>query len=328
MNEQTCALRPARNAFSRIGFALSAISVIATAAALLWVWIPARLIGEDNWFTGTSWGVWLGSFLPMYLIAIPVALLIMRKLPGQKPQSHPMGFENAFVIFTVSLFITYAGNFLGTILSGLLSGGMAENAVLDYVEDDNPLKYLFVVVLAPVLEEYVCRKQIIDRTRQYGEKTAVFLSGLTFGLLHQNLFQFFYAFGMGLVFGYVYIRTGRLRYTIGFHALLNFMGGVIAPWLLSLSGMGNVDPNASQEAAAAAMMASLPGLVVTMVYVFFLLGMSVTGLVFLIIKCRKLIWYPSPLQLPRGTAAKTVYWNVGMVVYVLLCAAAMVEALL
>ena len=51
------------------------------------------------------------------------------------------------------------------------------------------------------------------------------------------------------------------------------------------------------------------------------------GLVLLIIRCRKLTWQQAQNQLPQGTAAKTVYWNVGMVLYLLLCAAAIVFSL-
>ena len=65
----------------------------------------------------------------------------------------------------------------------------------------------FLVIVGPIFEEWLFRKQLIDHTRKYGEKTAILLSGLAFGLFHMNLFQFFYAFLLGLMFGYVYTRT-------------------------------------------------------------------------------------------------------------------------
>ncbi len=324
-------LKTARKTFSRIGLALTVILLTATALQLVWVIVPRLLWGKDNWFATSSWGLWLGTFVPMYLIAVPLGLLVLRKLPAQTPQDHPMGGKNAFVIFAISLCVMYAGNLIGTALSMILSGGTAQNAVVDYVSDNNPLKYVFVVILAPVIEEYVCRKQIIDRTRQYGEKTAVFLSGLTFGLLHQNFFQFFYAFGLGLIFGYVYIRTGRLRYTMLLHGIINFMGGVIAPWIVSLmdeEALNSLAPNATPEEVLAVYDKILPGMLLSSLYALFLIGMSITGLVLLILKCRKLIWKVGDAQLPAGTAVKTVYWNVGMVLYVLLCAASMVLALM
>ena len=45
-----------------------------------------------------------------------------------------------------------------------------------------------------------------------------------------NVFQFFYAFGLGLMFGYVYTRTSRLRYSVAMHMLINLNGSVLAHW--------------------------------------------------------------------------------------------------
>ena len=53
--------------------------------------------------------------------------------------------------------------------------------------------FTFSVVLAPVMEELIFRKVLIDRTIVYGDKAAVVLSGLLFGVFHGNFHQFFYA---------------------------------------------------------------------------------------------------------------------------------------
>ena len=63
-----------------------------------------------------------------------------------------------------------------------------------------------------------------------------------FGLFHLNLFQFFYAFGLGLMFGYVYMRTSQLRYSIVMHMIINFNGSVLAPWGAITSGLGGARP--------------------------------------------------------------------------------------
>lgn len=330
MNETTYDFASAKKVFSRIGLALSAILAIATALQILWFSIPAEIFGEDSWTSTSSWGMWLGTFLPLYMIAIPLGLLIMRKLPAQTPQDNKLNAKNFLVFVPMCVCMVYAGNLIGTLLSLVLSGGTAENAVVNYAMDASVLKVLVMVVLAPVLEEYVCRKQIIDRTRQYGEKTAVFLSALVFGLLHQNLYQFFYAFGLGLIFAYIYTRTGRLRYPIVLHGFVNFLGSVVAPWLLSnvdLAAIESLDPTASQEALMEVLVPMLPGFLMFMLYALLLIGIAVWGLVLLILKCRRLMWKEGEAQLPEGTAAKTVYGNVGMVLYILLCIASIIIAL-
>lgn len=330
MNETSYDLAPARRVFSRIGSALCALLVIATVLQVLWVTVSTMIWGEDNWLTASSWGKWIGSFAPLYLVAIPVSLSIMRKLPAQTPQDNKLGAKNFLVFLPICFCLMYGGNLIGTLLSFILSGGTAQNTVAEYAMDTDPLKILVMVILAPLLEEYVCRKQIIDRTRQYGEKTAVLLSALTFGLLHQNLFQFFYAFGLGLVFAYIYTRTGRLRYPVLLHSIINFMGSVVAPWILSLidlEALTDLDPNAAPEEIVALYGEMLPGLMVYLLYALFLMGMAIAGLVLLILKCRQLIWKETQAQLPKGSAAKTVYLNVGMVLYILLCLTSIILSL-
>lgn len=324
-------LKPARKVFSRIGLAFCAILAVATVAQLAWVLIPQLIWGEDNWMATSSWGFWLTSFVPLYAFAIPAGLLLLRKLPAQKPQEHKLPFTSFLVIFPVCVFFMISGSLLGNILSALLSGGTAENALNEYAMDTNPLKVVVMVILAPLLEEYVCRKQIIDRTLPYGEKTAVVLSAAVFGLLHQNLFQFFYAFALGLVFGYIYIRTGRLRYTVVLHAIVNFMGSVIAPWVLQLADMeaiAGMDPTMPTEQLIAVYMEILPGLLALLGYLFLYYGLAFAGFVLLIVMWRKQQWKSIDTQLPKGTAFRTVYLNVGMILYVLICVATTVLALL
>ncbi len=331
VNDISYDIKPARKAFSRIGIALSAILIVATVFQVLWGLIPTLLWGEDNWWSSSSWGLWLSTFAPIYLIAVPIGLLLFKRIPGETPQQQKFGMKRFLVCLLIAFPLMYGGNIIGTVLSAILSGGSAENTIVEYAMDTNPLKIVVMVILAPLIEEYVFRKQIIDRTRKYGEKTAVFLSALTFGLFHLNLFQFFYAFGLGLLFAYLYTRTGRLRYPVLIHSIVNFMGSVIAPWVLSLvdlEELTQIDPNATAEQIVAQYGDMLPGLLVYMLYAMLLMGLAVAGLVLLILKCRKLVWKKTENQLPKGTGVKTVYLNMGMIVYILLCLVTIIISLL
>ena len=104
---------------------------------------------------------------------------------------------------------------------------------MDYVMGNPLYSILVMVILAPVLEEYIFRKLLIDRLSKYGELTAMLFSATVFGLFHMNFFQFFYAFGLGLLFAYIYTRTRNLLYPVLLHMIINFQGSVLAPWLLS-----------------------------------------------------------------------------------------------
>ena len=330
MEETSFDLQPAKKAFSRIGFAMSAIMVLSTLLQLLYILISKAIWGPESWFISSSWGMWIGSFAPVYLVAIPVGLLIMRKLPTQKPEDNKLSFRQLFVFIPMSMCLMYIGNLIGNALSMLLSGGQAQNALMNYAMDTNPIKILVVVILAPLLEEFVCRKQIIDRTRQYGEKTAVFLSAFVFALLHKNLFQFFYAFALGIIFAYIYTRTGRLRYSVILHAVVNFLGSVVAPWVLSyvdLEAIANLDPNLPAEELMQTIMSILPGYLLLMVYANLLMGLSIFGLVLLLIRRKKTQWQQSDALLPQDKAGKTVLLNVGMILYMVISTIFIIAAL-
>ena len=115
--------------------------------------------------------------------------------------------------------------------------------------------------------------------------------------------------------GYIYLRTGRLRYSVILHAVINFMGSVLAPWLLTLVDTEGLPPGDLNEQ----FMAILPQTLLLAGYGFLMMGMFIAGLVLFIIKIRRLVWHESEAQLPKGTALRTVYCSGGMVLYMLLC---------
>lgn len=316
MEYNTYDFASARKRFSKLGAILCVILILAVLAQVAVVVLPVKLWGADNWLLTTSTGMWVSTFAPLYLVAIPAGLLLFQRIPAAPPKAYQISVKSFLPFIPMIMFLSYAGNLIGTFLSDALSGGMADNALLDYALDNHPLKILVMVILAPLLEEYVFRKQLIDRTRCYGEKTAVLLSAFAFGLFHMNLFQFFYAFAGGCLLAYLYVRTGRLRYSVILHGIINFMGSVLAPAVLSLvdlETMENLDPNMAVDSRI------LPGMAVYLLYAFVLLVLSIIGLVMLIKRCKKLVWQEAEAQLPQGTGVKTVFGNVGMVLYVILC---------
>lgn len=332
MNETISNDKSIRRVFSRIGFALCAMLLIATVCQFLWVNIPSYFLGTENWFTSSSWGVWIGSFAPLYLIAIPVGVLILRKLPTINADTQKLTTRQFLTFIPMCICLMYAGNLVGTVLSLILSGGQAQNNLLTYAMDTNPIKILVMVILAPMLEELVFRKLLIDRTRQYGEKTAVILSAFLFALFHQNLYQFFYAFALGVIFGYIYVRTSKLHYSIILHASINFLGSVIAPWIITKIDMDNLmkltDATLPKEEMMEIIQSVLPGYMLLMLYSAILVSMSVWGLVLIIVKSRRTQWQEAQSQLQKGTVAKTVYLNVGMILFIVLCSATTIYTLL
>ena len=325
MEDMSIRLRMVRRSFSVAGFSFSLLTAVAILAELAFLLVP-KWLGWD-FLTEQPWWIWVRAAVPMYLFAFPACGLLLHILPGKSPEVQSLTAKQFFTLIPICFCLMYGGNLLGTLLSLLLSGGKAVNVLESYAMDQSFLKVLVMVVLAPLLEELIFRKLLLDRTARYGEKLGVLMSGLLFGLQHQNLYQFFYAFALGCLFAYVYIRTGRVRYTVIFHAIVNFVGGVIAPVAVSVmysEAMINLNP---EKVTAEELLAVLPGVLLMTVYAMSLLGISVFGLVLLIIKIRKLSWKEADRQLPGKPALKAALLNVGMIVYTLICLGMIVLAL-
>ena len=177
--------------------------------------------------------------------------------------------------------------------------------------------FLLTCVCAPIFEEWIFRKEIIDRTRKYGEKTAIVVSALCFGLFHGNVRQFFYAFGLGLILGYMYVRTSKLWYSMLMHALVNLNGGVISIWVTS-----RIDDKAlmrameqSNDAAMREVQRQMGGLIIVGVYVLIMLALFIAGIVILVRNRKRFVFFDAPEQLEQGTGVKTALGNPGMIVF-------------
>jgi membrane protease YdiL (CAAX protease family) len=264
----------------------------------------------------TSWAVWVYTFAPMYLVAVPLGLLTMHSVPKSPPESHSMSLGQWLKAFVICIFLMYAGNLIGTIVTALIQlciGTEAVNPIVSYVTEDSlGLKVLVMVILAPIIEEYLCRKQIIDRLRPYGEKLAVLISALIFSLFHGNLSQMFYAFALGLAFGYIYLKTGKLRYSTALHMCINFLGSVVSTFV-----MDSIDVDVIDQALTVEQVLSRISLYSG--YVALMLILAAIGLVLLLKNKKQLSFTQAELELPRGQRLRISYLNAGMLLLTLIC---------
>lgn len=312
--------KSAKRSFSRIGFAifLTLVIMVVMQNALIYA-----VLEHFPGFLESTWGIWLVTFAPQYLVAMPLGLLMLRKVPARKPEAGKLGFGRGVKFAFICLFMMYAGNLVGNIITsliGLAMDSVVENPLMEYVSGGNlPIQILFMVVLAPVIEEFIFRKQLIDRMGRYGGKTAVILSALMFGLYHGNFSQFFYAFALGLAFGYIYLNTGKLRYTIAAHMTINFLGSVFSVQLMEHLPMELLESGEISED-----LLTSPWVIGYGLYVIALLVSSIVGLVLLCMNARNLRYPAGELELPKGKRFRISCVNTGMILFFLGCAGMMV----
>lgn len=314
-------LKQTRRDFSRIGASLCLMVVIWYALATVLEGALYAAVGGKG--EAPNWVTYVGSGVPLYLIAMPIAVMLMGKSTVIETRKFDMKPGLFFKLLLMCLPMMWAGSVFGSMLSMVLSNGEATDRVADLAMQTNIWNVVFLVIVGPIFEEWLFRKQLIDHTRKYGEKTAILLSGLAFGLFHMNLSQFFYAFLLGLMFGYVYTRTSKLRYSTAMHMIINFNGGVLAPWVLTRVDLDQLEKvsEAAENGNAAAMeqwaSQNVEGLAIMLVYFVLYGAVILAGFVLLIRNFKKFEFYTAPEELPRGTRAKTVCGNVGMIMFIM-----------
>ena len=309
-------LLSAKRDFNRLGLSLLAMALIPLLVQLVLAFVIALLTPSGVLTERASIGTLLGV-LPLYAVAYPAGLLILRTVPAAPYTPAKLRAKDYWTLFLICLPLLFGGSLIGNALSALLSGGNSTNPVDSMLSELGWLEVLTTVVLAPLFEEFIFRKQLIDRSARYGEGAAIVFSALMFGLFHMNLYQFFYAFLLGLVFGYVYLRTRRLRYTVFMHMSINAIGGVLPMLLLRYVG-DDVLEMEDLTAALSAPDGAVAKYLLMSAYSLLIFALCITGFVLLIAKCRRLVLLPAPDELSRGTRLRTICCA-GVISFTLVC---------
>lgn len=261
----------------------------------------------------------LVSMLPTYAIAFPLTSLLIHQVPGVQMKKHNMKPTQLLGAFAISYALMYLSNLAGqffTNIIGIIKGSPVDDAIADLVSELNPLTAFFVMVLlAPALEEWIFRKLLVDRTIRYGEGTAIFLSGLMFGLFHGNLNQFVYTFLVGAFWAFIYVKTGRLRYTIYLHMALNFMGSVGS--LFFLDAISTLEGGSSAMNGFHFLLGMLLPLAIVIPYLIVVFGLVISGIVLLVTNWKRFRLIPAELFIPKEKRFSVIFLNAGMILYVL-----------
>ncbi|WP_296784052.1 CPBP family intramembrane glutamic endopeptidase [uncultured Methanobrevibacter sp.] len=247
------------------------------------------------------------SSLCNYILPFPIFYLLMKKLDSVELEKTNITVKK-FILYTgITITLMWIGNVTGLIITMLLSGAM-QNDIANPVHQlinssDIWINLLIISIFAPICEEILFRKFLIDRTIKYGAKVSIILSAVLFAFFHGNLNQFFYAFLMGGFFAYVYIRTGKITYTIILHAIVNFMGSVMSLILANSVTNIQITPNPVDA-------------VIILGYIVIILSFLLIGL-YGLTRIKKARFNGSKTKINLKNPFKTVYLNLGMILFIL-----------
>jgi membrane protease YdiL (CAAX protease family) len=85
----------------------------------------------------------------------------------------------------------------------------------------NTVLLLYVCLVGPILEEILFRGLVLQSLRPWGDKLAIIVSGVLFGLMHMNLLQGIPVAVLGIFFAYVTVKSGSIIPTVILHILYN-----------------------------------------------------------------------------------------------------------
>ncbi len=270
-----------------------------------------------------------------FLIGYPIFILLIRRMKPMKIPQHRFGFGKLLAAFIMTYSLGLVSNVLGlgvtlvvTVIRHILlpgvPGGGFDMRLVEMLTQLNPaFGFLFTVILAPIFEELLFRKLLIDRIYGYGELTAILLSGLMFGLYHGNLQQFVYASTLGCCFAYIYLRTGRIRYTMILHGMINSVGTLLGAGLLK-----NIDLKEYMESVASGNMSRIMAFLEknsTLIMTMFLMelvifALVITGIVLWIVTLaqKKLHLVHYIHEVPRGKGFSVAFLNPGVLLFFLI----------
>lgn len=297
-----------RRFFSKIGFNYFALGIIVLALNLfigLFISIiNPNLLSNQTMMTFFS-AIWT------YLLPLPIFIYIMRKTEAKTLEKHKMTVKTFVICISITMFLMWIGNIMGVIITsgiGSLIQHEVANPINDVINNSGLVANLIIITtIAPIFEELIFRKLLIDRTIKYGGTISVLLSGLLFAFFHGNLNQFFYAFLLGGFFAIIYIKTGQIKYTIGLHMIINFIGSVVSLFvsqpLMDLANGSVISPTSTFG---------------VILYILITLGLTVMGLIYSIKYFDKSRFDGSEKEIILKNPVSTILLNPGIICFILL----------
>lgn len=192
----------------------------------------SRLVAEklEEFTTVGGMGMFLTSVLPIFL-ASTILVLISRKWFKISLRrdlfTKPQQSKKIFLLAPLAIMGAGAiGAFITQIYLNLFEKAGIEIFIPDFsfAKDDmlgSILMVVYVCILAPLTEEIIFRGFILKANQKHGDLYAIILSSILFSLFHMNLQQFIFPFVMGLLLGFITVKTRSIIPAIVCHMFNN-----------------------------------------------------------------------------------------------------------
>ena len=170
-------------------------------------------------------------FIPAMLYASAKSRFDENFTLGFKMDSNNFGRFSGIQIAAIVTVATLATAFMTDAISSLMPPmpEWLEATMKELLHAPFWITLISVSVFAPLFEEWLCRGIVLrSLLTKYSPATAIIVSAVFFAIIHFNPWQAIPAFILGLLFGYVYYKTGSLKLTMLMHCANNTMAAVFS----------------------------------------------------------------------------------------------------
>lgn len=323
-------VKDAKRAVSRSSLGLFLMAAITTAVIFVVQLILAFALGKERYtalVNNPCFYIPMGTLL-MYTIGLPLIWLLIKDLPKRTRRTNQkLTVTELIAAIPVMQFLANLGQNIGLMLDGFITEAFGINSTnpVDSLTTDVPvwLMIAITVVIAPIVEEFIFRKLLLDRLSVYGNVFAIVLTSAMFGLFHGNLYQMFYAFTIGLVFGYVTVKGGSWIYGAALHMFMNFFNGALITLLEDHIENYYTALDAYIAGDAETFTANIDSFMIGGSFAAILGMLSLIGgiiLAYSAIKRTIKIQNDPQIAIPRGQTAAVVFANVGFALFLIFTA--------
>ena len=294
-----------KSVFSRVGLAAAVLGVVVNLVQMIIITI-FNVVNPA--FESNGWFRYLLIAVSFYLIGFPICCLILKSIPdGPKREEENLTFGGFIKFFLISYFIMVLLNLFTTGFLWIVGNFKEADVVnpLESVLSNSSIwaTIIFAGILSPIIEEVLFRGVMLNKLRTYGDKIAIITTALLFGLFHENFSQFFYAVGLGMIFAYVTLKTGTIKYSIGLHIMINMMGSVIGTQVINST-------------------------IATMIFGIVVWVFVIAGLILFIKDFKKTSLLPGEVTIEKGHILSETWLNVGMIINLIISLALMIYVLI
>ena len=179
----------------------------------------------------------LTLFFLKFFFAILTLLIILSFIKDTDYKSNYYGTFSLIDCFYILIFIIGFRLFFEGSFVQILNYFPKLSIFSSFFNDFNLSLILYTCIYSPLLEELLFRGIILNSfIKKYSLIIALIFSSLIFSVAHLNFVQGINAFFLGLILGYIYLKTKSLYLCIALHFFNNILASIMPSFIFSSLG--------------------------------------------------------------------------------------------